>query len=587
MSLFYESLMLETIPLSFVLLVTKCTIHKMKLTLFSGLYISVLLISLILRTYDLTNSPNGLNIDESQNAYIGRYIIENGHDVYGQKWPLFYADKRGDFPPVIPMYFAALGTYIFGPTIFGARIVLAFFAALTSIPVFYLALWFSNRKKWVALGATLVFALNPWHISLSRVATEGTLALFFFSLGLVFILYGLDKRHSRQFLIILGCILTIFSMLVYPSFRILTPLTLFTISISYWLTTKKCSRLMFVFALCSLLLLTYTSSTEWGKGRFVQTSYFKLDSTHQDNPFAKFIFDEKSALVARLFYNKYTYITYTFVKEYYQYFSLDFLLGQHGQPIWFTTSLGGLVLVSHVILIGLYLLYKTIAQTPLEIDKNKWLLLLVLTALAPIPAAMTNEMTPSLHRAIQMSLFLALLTIPPIQLLLSHKRRVIPVVILGFITLVELIFFIHTYFAHINLSVGVQRQTGRSELIQYISQNKSRYKDVIWYNSGWPQMDYLFFTGQFKLDPEYHFTFDLQMPRYENVHFIRADCPSPSQQLMYAELYKALNIKPEQANRALLVTTCDFLTFPSSEKWKLLQTIYGKNNLAMYHVYAQ
>lgn len=559
----------------------------MKLSLFTVSFVSVLLISLVIRTYDLTNTPNGLNIDESQNAYIGRYIIDNGHDVYGQKWPLFYADKRGDFPPVIPMYFAALGTYIFGPTIFGARIVLAFFAALTAIPVFHLALWFSNRKKWVALGATLIFALNPWHISLSRVATEGTLALFFFSLGLVLILYGTDKIHTRRLLILTGSVLTIFSMLVYPSFRILSPITLLAIGIWYWLTAKKYSRIFIFFVVCSCLLIGYTSSTVWGKGRFVQTSYFKLDSTHQDNPFAKFIFDEKSALVARIFYNKYTYVTYTFVKEYYQYFSLDFLLGQRGQPIWFTTSLGGLVLVSHILLIGLYLLYKTIAQTPLEIDKNKWLLLLVLTALAPIPAAMTNEMTPSLHRAIQMSLFLALLTVPPIQLLLSHKRRMLPTAILGFITLVELIFFIHTYFAHINLSVGVQRQTGRFELIQYISQNKSKYKDVIWYNSGWPQMDYLYFTGQFKLDPQYRFSFDLQMPRYENIHFVRADCPSPTVQLMRAELNESLDIQPEQLNRALLVTTCDFLTIPSSEKWKLLQTIYGKNNLAMYHIYAQ
>lgn len=551
------------------------------------LFVSVLLISLVIRTYDLTNTPNGLNIDESQNAYIGRYIIENGHDVYGQKWPLFYADKRGDYPPVIPMYFAALGTYIFGPTIFGARIVLAFFAALTVIPVFYLAQWFSDKKKWVSLGVALLFSLNPWHISLSRVATEGTLALFFFSLGLVLILYGLDKIQSKRLLIVVGCILAIFAMLVYPSFRILSPITLLAIGIWSWLTAKKYSRIFIFLVVCSCLLVGYTSSTVWGKGRFVQTSYFKLDSTHQDNPFAKFIFDEKSALVARIFYNKYTYITYTFVKEYYQYFSLDFLLGQRGQPIWFTTSLGGLILISHVAMIGLYLLYKTIARTPLEINKNKWILLLVITALAPIPAAMTNEMTPSLHRAVQMTMYLCLLAIPPICLLLDNKRRILPAAIFGFIATIELIFFVHTYFAHINLSVSVQRQTGRSEVIQYISQNKSKYNDVIWYNSGWPQMDYLYFTGQFKLDPQYRFSSDLQMPRYENIYFFRADCPSPTQSLMNDELIKSTNITPKQINAALLVTTCDFLANSASSKWRLLKIVFGKNNLAMYHIYSQ
>ncbi len=559
----------------------------MKLPLFSILFVSLLLISLFVRMYDLTNTPNGLNIDESQNAYIGRYIIENGHDVYGQKWPLFYADKRGDYPPVIPMYFAAIGTYIFGPTILGARVVLALFAALTVIPVFYLAYWFSDKKKWVALGVSLLFSLNPWHISLSRVATEGTLALFFFSLGLVLILHGIDKIHNRRASIIIGSILTIFSMLVYPSFRILSPVTLLTITIWHWLTTKKYSRIILFFVVCSFLLVGYTSNTVWGKGRFVQTSYFKLDSTHQDNPFAKFIFDEKSALVARIFYNKYTYITYTFIKEYYQYFSLDFLLGQRGQPIWFTTSLGGLMLISHAALLGLYFVYKTISRSPLEINKSKWILLLTLSVLAPLPAALTNEMTPSLHRAVQMSMYLCLLAIPPVCLLLDNKRSILSVAMFSFVATMELMFFVHTYFAHINLSVGVQRQTGRYEVIQYISQNKSKYNDVIWYNSGWPQMDYLYFTGQFKLDPQYHFIFDLQMPRYENIHFFRADCPSPTESLLYDELNKTVKMNSKQLNEALLVTTCDYQSNSTGGKWRLLQTIYGKNNQAMYHIYSQ
>ncbi len=573
--------------LRFVLRIAKCTIGRMRFSLFTVLLLLVLFLSVVVRTHDLTNSPNGLNIDESQNAYIGRYIIENGHDVYGQKWPLFYADKRGDYPPVVPMYFAALGTYIFGPTIFGARIVLALFAALTVIPVFYLALWFSDKKKWVALAVAFVFALNPWHISLSRVATEGTLALFFFSLGMTLIVYGTDRIRSKRLLIVTGSALTIFSMLIYPSFRILVPISLSTVSIWYWLTAKKYSRVMLLFVLLSILLVAYTSSTEWGKGRFVQTSYFKLESTHQDNPFAKFIFNEESALVARLFYNRYVYVVYTFVKEYYQYFSLDFLLGQRGQPVWFTTSLGGLMLISHFILIGLYLLYKTIARTPLEIDRKKWVLLLILTALAPIPAAMTNELTPSLHRAVQMSMYLSLLTIPALCVLLGNKRRLLPALVFGLIAGVELIFFIHTYFAHINLSVGVQRQTGRYEIIQYLSQNKSKYADVIWYNSGWPQMDYLYFTGQFRLDPAYRFTFDLQMPHYENIHFFRADCPSPTQRLMYDELSKSFDMTSEKVNASLLVTTCDFLSSSPGDGWKLLHTIYGKNSMAMYHVYAQ
>jgi len=86
-------------------------------------FLCLVAVSFFLRAYDLNGAPNGLHIDESQNAYIGRHIIENGQDVYGQRWPIFYSDKRSDYPPVIPMYFVALGTYLSGPTITGARIV--------------------------------------------------------------------------------------------------------------------------------------------------------------------------------------------------------------------------------------------------------------------------------------------------------------------------------------------------------------------------------------------------------------------------------------------------------------------------------
>jgi len=69
-----------------------------------------LLLSLFLRFYKLSEIPFGFHQDEVVNAYVGKFILKNGFDLYGNSWPIFYFDKWGDYPPVLPMYFSGFGS---------------------------------------------------------------------------------------------------------------------------------------------------------------------------------------------------------------------------------------------------------------------------------------------------------------------------------------------------------------------------------------------------------------------------------------------------------------------------------------------
>src|SRR4030042_178102 len=102
------------------------------------IFILILFLAIGLRTYKLDKIPAGFHQDEVVNTYVGKFIIKNGIDLYGNKFPLLYFDKWGDYPPVLPMYFNGLGSLFFGDTVFGARIFPALFGALTVLCFFFL-----------------------------------------------------------------------------------------------------------------------------------------------------------------------------------------------------------------------------------------------------------------------------------------------------------------------------------------------------------------------------------------------------------------------------------------------------------------
>ena len=150
-----------------------------KFTKSSVIFILILLLAIFLRLYQLGDLPHGLHNDEVANTYATKFILLNGKDIYGNKSPLLFMDKFGDYPPILPMYLSGLGTLIFGNNEFGSRSLIALTGALLVIPVYYLTLLIFKRKE-SALFSALVVAIAPVHVNLSRLNAEGIVALTIF-----------------------------------------------------------------------------------------------------------------------------------------------------------------------------------------------------------------------------------------------------------------------------------------------------------------------------------------------------------------------------------------------------------------------
>src|SRR3989344_4833039 len=85
---------------------------------------SVLLLTGILRFWQLGSVPPGLNVDEVSEGYNAYSLLKTGRDRYGMVMPIIFK-SFGSYQPPIYTYLTTLPIMIFGPTIFAVKTVSA------------------------------------------------------------------------------------------------------------------------------------------------------------------------------------------------------------------------------------------------------------------------------------------------------------------------------------------------------------------------------------------------------------------------------------------------------------------------------
>lgn len=187
---------------------------KLKILLFL-----IVILGFLLRGWNVAKFPTTLYGDEQAFAWNAYNILKLGQDEYGNPYPLQFR-SFDDYKAPIPVYLLVPFIKIFGLNAFAIRIPIVIVSTLTIIAVYFLARLFFNKKT--SLIITFLLSISPWHIHLSRGFFESTLALFWFILGVYFLLKG--DNHLKE--IILG--MFFFALTIYSYFtpRILVPIFL-------------------------------------------------------------------------------------------------------------------------------------------------------------------------------------------------------------------------------------------------------------------------------------------------------------------------------------------------------------------------
>ncbi len=481
--------------------------------LFKNPLFLIFLLALVLRVYKLGNFPVGFHVDEVKVGWNALSILKTGKDDRGNIFSLYY-NSFGDFRPTGIFYTAIPSIILFGRNEFAVRFPSALLGALTVFPLYFLVLEINKDKnKKLALIASILLALSPWHVSVSRATSEVVISMFTSLWGIYYFLKGIDTKKKKDFVISVSLI--ILSYFFYHSIRLLAPIFLFAIIVYKKAFYKKAVLSLFLISFATLLLLFNKES----RGRFSQVSIFHdLDVQYE---LSRMPFEEGpgKVFIARMFHNKPLVYAKRFVNEYTKYFSSNFFLeATTPKPTRYQTV--GVGLLTYVELALFILGLVSIAQ------KKSSPLPLLLLILAPFAAALTTEDSPNLHRALLMLPFLVIIESYGFKYLIEEKK--VKAKFIFFLLSLNFIFFLHMYFVHNRVHLPLYRNVGAKELAVYLNEVQKNYDKIILTNI--PDDPYpwiAFFTGKSpKIFNKDAVTRDTGTWKTENYTFTGIRCPS-------------------------------------------------------------
>lgn len=144
----------------------------------------ILLVAAALRVPGLDRVPPPLNQDEASRGYDAWSILETGADRHGRRWPLFLESfGPGDYTAALSTYLTVPFVAALGPSVVAMRLP----AALLGVATVGLMYGWLRRRGGVriALAASAILALDPWHVALTRTAHESAFAPFLMVVALL------------------------------------------------------------------------------------------------------------------------------------------------------------------------------------------------------------------------------------------------------------------------------------------------------------------------------------------------------------------------------------------------------------------
>ncbi len=526
-------------------------------------------LALFLREYKLGMLPATFHEDELLDGYLGRFVLQNGKDLYGNTYPLLYFNKFGDYYIILPMYLSGIASYFFGVGEFATRFPAALFGALAVFPIYYLAYFIFNEKK-VGLLAGFLFAITPWSIILSRTTTEGVIGSTIFLTGIVLLLASLKKVRISYLLF--SALLFFISYFIYHPFRLYTPLIFLPLFLLYkklLLKNKKYAMSFVSVTIVFFLLTFFISQTPWGKGRFEQASIFSPVSGVSIR-IHELMNDEgtNQRFIARLFHNKVIMYGREFINQYLTYLSPRFLFVEWPQKIRYYIPEQGALFLTFLLFLGI----SFIRVAKLKTDNPLLFYSLFLLFLAPVPAAFTFVESPNPHRSLFFLYILIIFIAVGLykSFFIKYKNIRLGYVLCFFLAL-EFIYFSHQYVIHSDSYNDLYRNGPHKKVALYSIENEKKYDEIVLPVEAGMPLYYLFFTKNFDPNLIGKFRLDIRIDRTNKIRYIDNSCPTT---IVTSEEYKN--------KKVLVVDRYDCL---KTDRFRFMTEIKSSNALLTYKVY--
>lgn len=479
---------------------------------------AILLLAAFLRLWNLGLVPSGITNDEASSIYNGYSIMKTGKDITGTYLPLT-TQIDNSFSPV-PLYVIAPFVGLFGLSAFAGRLP---FALAGILMVFFLykivLLLFKNNT--LALMSACVLAISPWHIHMSRIAYEPTLALFF----MLATLYSIIRYNkSNQLLLsLVPFTLSFYSYHATKLFLVLWyPATLYFICKLYPKINRKSVLyciLGYILILASFFIFMKTQTID-RKKIFIWNDMPQLSRLVD--------WERGTNLAPRwiqpLFNNKITAMFRIARENYLEASSPQFLFlyGEtSGLAQIYGTSWRGMMYIIELpfVLLGLYYLFRN--------HRLKGHYILICLILSPLPATFTSDRSYG-ARAIMMLPFLSVIAGLGIYMFIRkisvHYKTWFKPIIFIVIILYGYLICSYVYQYHYRYSLYGAESFFQSvkDLAIYIRERSPFFQNILLVDGGGFIHQYAFYN---KLSPEdAHALFTMPKPKHLNKLYFLDSC---------------------------------------------------------------
>ncbi len=387
--------------------------NHLKKHLTTYLLISILCIAFLLRSVQLATVPNGLHADEASFLLNAVTILQTGRDEDNKILPVVLTSLI-DPKPAVYSYLEIPFIAVFGPTVFAARIP----AVILGVLSIYLVFLILKRVGYQTLGICVaaVLAISPWHIVISRSTQEVVLALTATLAAILFFSeYWKKQKLQTAFWLLF---FSFFALYNYHSAKIFLPALFMVWSVFLYISHKLPKKFFITISTICIVALVASFSIQESTSRFSAVGILNnIEPQIQINEQITAATPLAPQVLLRTFYNKPVAYATSALQEYMHYFSADFLFFTGGEPKRYLIPFHGLLYLFEVPLL--------LAGFILALRKKHTLFWFVFAAavLAPLPAALTYQETPSMIRTVPLCIALSFFTGYALEQLLQLPKK--------------------------------------------------------------------------------------------------------------------------------------------------------------------
>ncbi len=483
----------------------------------------IIILALFFRLFWLDKVPNGITDDEVIFVLNAKAVFLTGSDISGAWNPLTLAP----IPGITPM--AELPSLIMAPfigllphSLFASKLPYALVSTLLVVLLYLITSKLLGRREAFFVGA--VAALNPWSIFTGRTAYDAPLAIFFYLLAFLMLLF------LKNWKILLIFIPLFFGFYSYIATKVIfVPYTLLIVFFSWLIWNKKkfSKQYLVLLLLCLSLFIFFFTSLKFNSTK----ERLSEISTPNDPKYAKTVDMERQLSIKSplrdIFANKVVVFGKDSIDKYLKVFSTEFLflrgegtstlsLGYHGYFYYLDFIF---------LIVGFCVLFKR--------NRPIWFFISGLILIAPLPAVANNLQTGSwvLRSALLYPMFIFLIGIGIWFIVFLFKRKIFQGLILsalvilytaGVLNFVNIFFFRNPFYNSDSFSLSSRvisnyiqfaGEDGRKVIVATNDPKKSFYQ-------------YIFHTNQYNRDTAGEIRELIKEEKYEYKNVVFTGCLS-------------------------------------------------------------